>query len=336
MLDKNTHENNLNHKLSPHDRFTRSAMTHTKVAKEFFQQNLPAHIKNVIDFSSIKVEKESFIDDKLKLQIADLLFSANFNEQPGFLYILFEHASSSKALLPFRMLKYMVAIMDHHLESAKDKKNAKLPLVYPIILYNGKKPYRHSMDVFDLFHDAEKELAKLTLLSPYHLIDLTQVSDDNLREFFYYGVMARTLKHIYDLNILPFIKEDLIYALKELEKRGEERYIYSVITYIGTRGETLRQEGLIETLKELESINEEGLMTLVEYLKPAVFQRGVEKGIEQGIEKGIEKGIEQGIEQGREEEKIEIARAFLAQGVSIETIAKATSLPKRTIKKLLS
>ena len=59
--------------LSPHDRFTRSLMSHPKVIEEFFQKHLPRKIKKVIDFSSIKLQKESFIDDSLNLQIADLL-----------------------------------------------------------------------------------------------------------------------------------------------------------------------------------------------------------------------------------------------------------------------
>lgn len=83
-------------------------MTNPKVAEEFFKANLPAHIKKAIDFSSINLQKESFIDDNLKLQIADLLYSVKFNGQPGFLYLLLEHASKPDPLLSFRMLKYMV------------------------------------------------------------------------------------------------------------------------------------------------------------------------------------------------------------------------------------
>lgn len=306
-------------KMSVHDRFTRSSMSRLKVAEEFFQHNLPEHIKTLIDLSSLKVEKESFIDDKLKLQIADLLFSANFNDNPGFLYVLFEHTSSSRAILPFRMLKYMVAIMDHHLESTKDKKNVKLPLIYPIVLYNGKKPYRHSMDLFDLFSPAEKEIAKQTLMSPYHLIDLTQIPDDTLRNFLYYGTLGRVLKHIHDFNILPFV-EDIFYALKELEKRGEEKYIYNIVAYISAKGEIPNQATFADTIKKLESIEERKLMTLGECLTPFVIQKATEKGREEGREQG----------------RLDTAKALLAQGVDIEIIAKATTLSKEEIQKLLS
>lgn len=311
-------------KLSPHDRFTRSMMSNPKVSEEFFQKNLPENIKKAIDFSSLELKKESFIDDKLKMQIADLLYSVKFNGQPGFLYILFEHASTPHALLPFRILKYMVAIMDQHLENTK---NHKLPLIYPLILYNGEKPYPYSMDLFDLFPASEKELAKETFTCPYHLIDLTQVSDEELKKYLWFGTMALTLKHIHDLDILPFVK-DILQALKELEKQGEESYIYTIMTYMVGAGETPRQEDLIEAIKELESMNEEKIMTLAEYLKPVVFKRGIEKGRQEGIEKGIEKG--------RKEEKIEIAKAMLLRGIAIETVVGVTELSKDEIKKLLS
>ena len=168
-------------------------MSNPKVAEEFFKENLPEKFKKALDFSSLKLTQDSFIDDGLKLQEADLLYSANFNDHPGFLYLLFEHASSPQELLPFRIIKYMIAIMDKHL---KTNATRVLPLVYPIILYNGKKPYSYSMDLFDLFHGGEKELAKESLTSPYHLIDLTQVPDEELQKFLYFGTMAMTLKHI--------------------------------------------------------------------------------------------------------------------------------------------
>ena len=303
-------------KLSPHDRFTRSLLSHPKVIEEFFRKNLPDKIKDAIDFSSVKLQKESFIDDNLKLQIADLLYSVKFHGQPGFLYILLEHASTPDPFLPFRMLKYMVAIMDHHLKTTK---GSKLPFVYPLILYTGEKPYQHSMDLFDLFPSEEKELAKETFTSPYHLIDLTQVPDEELKHYLWFGTMALTLKHIHDSDILPFFK-GIIEILKELEKQGEESYIYTIITYMAGVGETPHQEDFFQAIRKLESINEEKLMTLAEYLKPEVYKRGLEKGLEKG----------------RHEEKIEIAKILLLKGIDIATVADSTGLSKEEIKKLLS
>ncbi len=306
-------------KLSPHDRFTRSLMTNPKVAQEFFQKSLPEHIKKAIDFSSLELRKESFIDDKLRLQITDLLYSASFNGREGFLYVLFEHASTPDRFLPFRMHRYVSAIMEDHL---KDKENKTLPLIYPMILYSGKKPYKHSMSFFDLFSENERELAKEIFTSPYHLIDLTQVSDEELKQYMWFGTMALALKHIRDPNIVPFF-ESIVDVLKELEKRGEEGYIYTVITYMAGTGEVPEKSEFFETTKKLESVNEERIMsTLVEQLQPELLNIARKQFLQEGRQEGRQEGM------------IEMAKVFLSKGVSIDIIAEATKLSEKEIKKL--
>ena len=48
-------------------------MSNDKVIREFFDTNLPQTIKDCVDLTTIIPQRESFTDDKLKLQIADLL-----------------------------------------------------------------------------------------------------------------------------------------------------------------------------------------------------------------------------------------------------------------------
>lgn len=308
-------------RISPHDRFIRALMTHPKVIHEFFDTHLPENVKKIIDLSKIEVQKESFIDDKLNLQIADLLYSVEFQGEAGYLYILMEHASVSDKLLPFRILKYMIAIMDHHLKITGDHK---LPFIYPLILYTGEKAYPHSMNLFDLFKE-QKDLALTTLTSAYQLIDLTQVTDQELKKYMWFGTMALVAKHIRDIDILPTLK-NIIKTLKVIEEEGEEGYIYTVISYVAVAGDSSSKEEFINTVKELEFINEDKIMTIAEQLKPEVFQRGLEKGIEQGIEQGIEKG------------KIyaahEIAVKLVQLGLTTEEIEQVTTLTPFEVEKL--
>lgn len=191
-----------NNHLSPHDRFFRSAMANSKVAKEFFEQYLPNRIKAVLDLNSIKPKKESFIDDKLKLQISDLLFETKFNKRSGYIYLLVEHQSTSHKLMAFRILKYMLAIMDQHLKVTKSEQ---LPLVYPMIFYNGSENYNYSTDIFDLFGN-DKGLAQDIFWNPYQLIDLSKIPDEELKNYLWSGIIMKTMKHIFDNNFLPFLK----------------------------------------------------------------------------------------------------------------------------------
>ena len=300
-------------RLSPHDRFIRSLMTNPRVICEFFDHHLPENIKNILDFSSIEPQKESFVEDSLRLQIADLLYAVRFNGAPGFLYVLLEHASTPQEMLPFRMLKYMTKIMDSHLQKTGGKQ---LPLIYPCILYTGKKPYRYSMDFFDLFKE-HKDLAKEIMTSPYHLIDLTQLPDEELRKYQFFGAMGLLAKHIHDPDILPFFKSFLD-VLRKLESQNQASYIYTIISYVVEAGEVSDKEEFLQTIKKLESVSEEKIMTIAEQFR----------------QEGFKKGIEQGIEKGKAARDIEIAHSMLKKGISTETICEITKLALPQIESL--
>jgi len=121
--------------LSPHDRYLRGVMVDPKIAQDFLKNNLPFAIQSLVDLDTIELQKDSFINDRLQQQVADLLYTATIQGKPGYIYLLLEHASKPDRLLPFRMLKYIIEIMDTHLTKTG---KAALPVVYPLILYTGR------------------------------------------------------------------------------------------------------------------------------------------------------------------------------------------------------
>lgn len=64
------------------------------------------------------------------------------------------------------------------------------------------------------------------------------------------------------------------------------------------------------------------------------MKQGLAQGIAQGMAEGIEKGMAEGIEKGREQEKWENARNLYLNGVPLETISSALSLPLEDLKSL--
>lgn len=308
-----------NNHLTPHDKYFKSVMSDLKVAREFFEQNLPSNIKSIINFATIRLQKESFIDDKLKLQIADLLYSAEFSAKNGYLYVLVEHQSTSDKLMAFRVLKYMVAIMEHHV---KQTKTDKLPIVYPMIFYTGNKNYSYSTDLFDLF-GSNKELAKDILWQPYQLINLYKIPDEQLKRFLRYGIVARTMKHIYEKDFLPTLRE-LIEDLKAVEGLGDMDYIYRLLSYIIEAGELNRQD-FIETVKiGLTQIKEENVMTLAEQFR------------QEGKQQGLQQGKLEGLQEGKLEASKAIAMNLFNQGMTIPQIATITGLPVLDVEQLKS
>ena len=110
-----------NNIVNPHDLFFRSMMTEPKLIKEFFEYHLPAHIQSVINIDSIRPEKENLINEELKERITDLLYSVEFGNQQGYITLLVEHQSTPEKLMPFRVLQYVIAVMEHHITKTQKK-----------------------------------------------------------------------------------------------------------------------------------------------------------------------------------------------------------------------
>lgn len=123
---------------NPHDYYFRTAMSDIRVAKEFFEYHLPNNILKAADLNSLQLQKSSFIDEHLKASMADVLYSVKLNRRPGYFYIIVEHQRNPDKLMPYRLLRYILRIIDHHL---KKKDYLPLPIVVPLVFYNGKKRY---------------------------------------------------------------------------------------------------------------------------------------------------------------------------------------------------
>lgn len=126
---------------NPHDRLFRAAMQYPQVAREFLDSHLPDEIKVKLDFSSITVCPNSFIDEELKLLQSDVLFKARVAGEEACFYTLVEHQSKPDKMMPFRLLKYMVKIWDSVIKTKGKKNPLPLPVIVPMVFYTGKGSY---------------------------------------------------------------------------------------------------------------------------------------------------------------------------------------------------
>ncbi len=175
----------------PHDKLFKQAMADSRVAHEFFQSHLPAHILDKVDLSTLKLEKESFIDDNYKSSEVDVLYSVNVENRPAYFYLLCEHQSAIDPHMSLRLFRYMLNILDRHREKIK---KGSLPLIYPIVIYTGDKAWDSPRSLFELFGE-QALLAKDILLEPFQLVELQKISDDDLKKRLWSGLVEFVLKY---------------------------------------------------------------------------------------------------------------------------------------------
>jgi predicted transposase/invertase (TIGR01784 family) len=120
----------------PHDLLTRYTFEQPERAAAELRAVLPPQVAALVDWSSLQRESGSVVDSHLKETQSDLLFSGRLlNGQPLLIYFLLEHQSSVERLMVFRMLRYVMRILERWLQ--QNPGSQWLPVVLPMVLYHG-------------------------------------------------------------------------------------------------------------------------------------------------------------------------------------------------------
>ena len=330
---------------SPHDRFFRATMQNTLVAQEFLQHYLPASLCDGLDFDTIKLQNNSYIDKDLQETLSDVVFDCRYKQNDDSVnketksetvkvVLLIEHQSTADPLMAFRTYHYMFNMLYRQLKEQPNKAqaNAKLPAVYAMVFYHGQQtPYPYSMNLADSFFDPLK-IMKGMFPIPVPLIDVNQITDAELKQQQFLGVITSALKYSREPDISPYMIVDL-QKLAELMDLNPElalnlSNIYS--HYMLIVGNIVNAKQLIQDIQHLPEPIRGKTMTAAEKLRAL----GREEGLEQGIEKGLEKGREEGREEGLEEGLEQVAINSLKEGVDPQFVARITGLKLTVILKL--
>ncbi len=335
-----------------HDKYFRFAMSRVDVAREFMEQHLPKDVLSITDLSSLKLQKESFIDPNLRQVVSDVLYKAKIQGRDSYIYLLAEHQSTPDRWMPFRLLRYTCNIMAHHI---KNNKENVLPVVVPLVFYHGKKIYPYSTDIFDLF-GKEKNLAKNTLLKPFHLIDVNTIPDETLKQKTRSGILTFIQKHIYARNLANHLRK-ILPLLQQLVTEHDNDYIIATIKYVIDAGNLKNVEEFTTFTHELNPNLGANMMTLGERLRAEGKEQALTAIIEavdslnketdpEAISKAKDKFINPKLgdkimtlgerlrAEGKEQALTAVAINMLNQGTDSETISQATGLSIEIVNQL--
>ena len=324
-----THKSNSEGVAQPHDRLVKRLLSNPKTAKEILSLYLPKEILALADLNHLSLQRDSFIDDEHRAFAVDLLFKTTFQKEEGYFWVLLEHQRNNDPWLPVRIFKYIAIIWDH---LRKTSKTQKIPLVYPIIIYNGSRPYSHSLTLKDMITPAaSQKIFEDFFKTPFCLIDLTIIEDETLRKNLQNHVkgiaLLMTLKHIFDKNLQTYFEHTLVTAFKQLDQSNSRDELVDMLYYLLNEGIFLNKERFWHILhKEFNPATEGKVMTIAQELKA--------QGIEEGILKGRLEGRLEGKLEGKLEAKLEVAQRMLANGIDLNVIATLAELPIKHIKQL--
>jgi len=137
-----------------------------------------------VDEENLHLCDKGFVDPFFKDLESDLIYSAKVADRDVYFYILTELQSTVDYTMPFRMFKYMSAILmrafDDTPQNKRERADFRLPVVVPILFYNGDdrwvvsqnfKDYLQNSNLFDEIIDFKYHLVDIKLLERASLLN---------------------------------------------------------------------------------------------------------------------------------------------------------------------
>jgi len=210
----NTEKEEKNGIASPHDAAFKSAFQRKELACDLFKNYLPENIVKYTDMNQLELVNKSYVDERLKEKHSDIVYKTEIRGKTAFLYILFEHQSSSDLWMIFRLLCYMVNIWKEYLDQNMNAE--KLPVIIPVVFYHGKAGWTAAESFAGLFEDSgifSDYIPDFT----YKLINLKKYDDEGLIGEPALKLVLRMFRHIYDRDAGSVWKMtgDLLIKLQE-------------------------------------------------------------------------------------------------------------------------
>ena len=258
---------------------------------------LPESIKKKLNFKSLKISKDSFIDKRLKNYFADLLYEIKMKsgKKSAFIYILFEHKCWEDRLVCLQLLKYMVRIWELFLKQNKDAKY--LPVILPLVLYHGEPKWEISQNFISLFEDPAGVESYIPDFS-FNLQDISHMPDEDIQGSPLLRMILTTFKYIHSPELRNKLWDIFKLFLELSDKNNISEYLEALVTYLSNSPGKLTEEEIQEPVTR---IIEEGGANM-----ETIFQKWIDKGFDKGIDKG----------------KWDVVMNSLREGIPIDIIAK--------------
>ena len=312
-LEVKTQEKNQDKK---HDKLVKTILKNpeemAKIINEFLEPSAEVKGEKLVKYTN------SYITQKYKSKEADIVYKLK-NEE---VFFLVEHQSTIDKKMPYRILNYCVDIMQEWVKSKKLKRQAKYPIVVPIIIYTGIEKWKIPKNFKDVqlsnqvFGDFKIDLY-------YNLIEINKLSKKYLidqQSLFGYGMVIEKSRNKAELQ------ENLELIVKNAKSNENLMEISNIIEYLFfDMIEESAKEMLIEKINLKIRKEEKDMSSLYERLLAETCEM---------IREGKNKGIEEGKKIMRETMKEEATQALLENNVDEEIILKSMKITKKELEEI--
>jgi predicted transposase/invertase (TIGR01784 family) len=295
-----------------HDKGYKSLLSSKKVFLEMLRSFVnQSWVNNVNENDLIRIDK-SYVSQDFSGQESDIVYQAKLRRglktRDIYFYVLVELQSKVDALMPFRLLSYMVEIWRDTIKDAgklSARMKFQLPVIVPIVIYNGKRRWNVPLSFKGKLTSA-KLFGDEVLDFSYLLIDIWRYDE---QELFRKGNLISSVFLLDRTEEAPEVVKritEMIHIIKQLPKSEREQF-WGWVTRILSRKLPQSQNEEIATIVKQSTEDEVDMMIT-------------------NIEKAIMRTRKQDREEGKLEAKRQIAKKLFEMGMEVNQVAAVTGM----------
>ena len=314
-----------NQHLKPSDAYFKAIFKNKAVALQLIRYVMSDDMAEQINMDTLELAPESFIDEKLRESLSDLVYTCRLNtEQQIRVCLLFEHKSNKpgRELYP-QLNRYMVGIQQEDIKQQRKD----FTLTVPVLFYNGKDKWT-AKPASAFYGDLPEGFSSFVPTFRFLVVNLQEMSDAEIlamRDTMLLRNIFLAMKHAWEddfyrhhyeevfIFVHPDLSDEMLLSLFSLTFQYiyqvslfKEKELMGIIDQLPPKHKQLAKSTwgmMVEKYSTigLEQGRAEGLAMGIQEGLMSGMQKGLELGMEMGQEKGLEQGLEKGLEQGLEQ-----------------------------------
>ena len=318
---------------TPHNNLFRSVFGDTGEATALLRAHLPRAISRQLRWSTLVLQPVGFIDQRLRDSESDLLYliRRKANAAPVWLYVLLEHQSTPDEWLRLRLLKYSIRIWER--DRRRHRKEKQLRPIVPLVLYQGRRRWRHGREFSELFARQVREWPWVPRYA-HLLIDQTSARPDQVRGELR-GRIAQLAMMAAFRRSWPLLQRlvPLLAELARVDATAEDRE--EIVVYIAatTTREPQRWHRFADAVRRRVPGGGE-LMNKTERMWQIYGDVREQDGRREGQQEGRQQGRREGRKEGELRGRVLTIEALLGREVPWTTIEAATGIDQATFHRL--
>src|SRR3954465_12694215 len=140
--------------MAEHDSGYKLLFSHPQMVEDLLQGFIHEPWVEELDFSTLESAETSFTSADLRKRYSDKIWRLRWRGRERgwfYVYLLLEFQSTPDPFMGVRLLGYMALLYADLVRTGEATPAKGLPAVLPLVLYNGKRPWKAPADLTSLF-----------------------------------------------------------------------------------------------------------------------------------------------------------------------------------------